>query len=64
MPFSYYDNLFVSFSHIYSWINKLKVNVLWSSDFFAESNRTLVWTSGYNPRKDLQILKSSKGVNT
>ena len=64
MPFSYYDNLIVSFSHIYSWINKLKVNVLWLQDFLAESNTTLVWTSGYNHRKDLQILKSSKGVDT
>ena len=64
MPFSYYDNLIVSFSHIYSWINKLKVNVLWLQDFLAESNTTLVWKSGYNHRKDLQILKSSKGVDT
>ena len=64
MPFSYYDNLFVSFSHMYSWINKLKVNVLWLQDYLAESNTTLVWTSGYNYRKNLQILKSSKGVDT
>ena len=49
---------------MYSWINKLKVNVLWLQDYLAESNTTLVWTSGYNYRKNLQILKSSKGVDT